>query len=335
MHERTRVTSSEATGAPEPAPDRFSRFPGVAHRVDGLVRRPGSPSRRVGGGAAMHESCHSVWMLRRSVAGGLAFAAASVGSLAVEGPVSAASTITVTTTVDELDDDGNCSLREAVLSANLDAPVDACDAGSGADTIVVPSGTYVLSIQGAGEAQGRSGDLDIDSDVTIESAGAVVDAAGIDRALDVHAGATVMITGLTVRGGYVLSDLGGGIYNAGSLELVDSIVTANVGDLGDVGPSSGAGIGNDGELTLLRTRVGDNALGQIFPAGSGGGVLNRGTLTVRESTITGNRAWDGGGGIGNLGTASLVDSTVSGNGTGCVECAAEGGGIYTSGILTV
>ena len=56
-----------------------------------------------------------------------------------------AATINVTTTADELNSDGDCSLREAVRAANTDATVDACPAGSGTDTIIVPAGDYVLT----------------------------------------------------------------------------------------------------------------------------------------------------------------------------------------------
>ena len=41
--------------------------------------------------------------------------------------------IAVTTTDDELNADGDCSLREAVVAANTDAAVDACPAGSGSE----------------------------------------------------------------------------------------------------------------------------------------------------------------------------------------------------------
>src|SRR3970282_626777 len=41
----------------------------------------------------------------------------------------------VNPTADELNADGDCSLREAITAANTDAPVDACPSGSGADTI--------------------------------------------------------------------------------------------------------------------------------------------------------------------------------------------------------
>src|SRR5690349_24750354 len=110
---------------------------------------------------------HSARPLRRSLAAGVALALATI-PLTSSAPVFAGTTITVTTTSDELDVDGNCSLREAVLSANLDEAVDACQAGAGADTIALPPGFYVLAIGGRGESDGLTGDLDITGDVTID-----------------------------------------------------------------------------------------------------------------------------------------------------------------------
>src|SRR5687767_3174871 len=76
----------------------------------------------------------------------------------------AVTTISVTTTNDELNADGDCSLREAIQAANADAGVDDCAAGSGADTIALPAGAYTLAIAGAGEDANATGDLDIVSD---------------------------------------------------------------------------------------------------------------------------------------------------------------------------
>ena len=49
--------------------------------------------------------------------------------------------IAVTTTTDELNADGDCSLREAVRTANTNVAVDACSVGQNdqTDTITVPA----------------------------------------------------------------------------------------------------------------------------------------------------------------------------------------------------
>ncbi|MGI8499741.1 MAG: DUF4114 domain-containing protein [Hassallia sp.] len=82
-------------------------------------------------------------------------------------------------------------------------------------------------------------------------------------------------------------------------------------------------------------------------ANEGGGIYNDGTLTVTNSTITGNSAsgtgiaytdTDGlGGGIYNEGTLAVINSTITANSadyTG-VGAGGYGGGIYNEGSLTV
>ncbi|MGA2848437.1 MAG: Ig-like domain-containing protein [Terracidiphilus sp.] len=67
---------------------------------------------------------------------------------------------------------------------------------------------------------------------------------------------------------------------------------------------------------------------------SGGGVsnFNGGTLTINNSTISGNSANGGfGGGMVNTGTLALKNSTISGNSA----ATGQGGGIFNSGTLTV
>jgi hypothetical protein len=61
----------------------------------------------------------------------------------------------------------------------------------------------------------------------------------------------------------------------------------------------------------------------------GGGILNKGMLTVADSAISGNSAYQGGG-IANYGVLTLVDSDVSDN-----SAASSGGGILNKGTLAV
>jgi hypothetical protein len=61
----------------------------------------------------------------------------------------------------------------------------------------------------------------------------------------------------------------------------------------------------------------------------GPGILNTGTLTLSNSTVSGNLSWNAGGGIDNGGTLTLNKSIVSGN------LAYFGGGIHNSGALTL
>jgi hypothetical protein len=98
---------------------------------------------------------------------------------------------------------------------------------------------------------------------------------------------------------------------------------------GNASGNSGGGISNSGTLTLKNSTISGNT------AGFGGGIANFGTLTLNNSTVSGNTAggrnFSSGGGIENsFGTLTLNNSTVSGN------TATNGGGISNfGGTLTL
>src|SRR5688572_5263201 len=79
-----------------------------------------------------------------------------LGSALTVTPVYAAG-ITVNTTADEDNTGANCSLREAVTAANTDMAYGGCTAGSGADIITLPAGTYTLTIAGGNEDLNATG----------------------------------------------------------------------------------------------------------------------------------------------------------------------------------
>ena len=148
------------------------------------------------------------------------YALSLAASLASALPLPAvAATIVVSTRADDVTVNGNCTLREAVIAANSDAPVDACPAGSGADTVVLRAGAYQLTRLGNGEDASQSGDLDVRSRLTIRGAGASVtnieagpsdDRLLRDRVLHVSGVGSLTLSGVTIRGGYCAA--GGGIW---------------------------------------------------------------------------------------------------------------------------
>ena len=147
-----------------------------------------------------------------------------------------ADAITITTTSDSVSGDGLCSLREAIIAANTDLGVDACPAGAGADTISLPAGLYTLTLPGRGEYLSATGDLDISADLTLVGAGAAtttIDGAGLDRVLEIQAGAAAQISGVTIAYGDGDVEDGGGVYvNGGQLTLTSSVVRDNHGQNG-------------------------------------------------------------------------------------------------------
>ena len=235
--------------------------------------------------------------------------------------------ILVNTTTDELNADGDCSLREAIRASNLDQAVDACTAGNGADTIVLQNGvTYTLTRVGADDTA-INGDLDITSAVTIVGSNAIIDANGattLDRVIQVFGGQLVKISNVTLRNGRTTS-FGGGIRNAGNLTLITVTLSSNQSTT-----NAGGGIANEANsLTLIGTTISNNT---AFTLG-GGIALLAGTLVAINLSLNNNTATnDRGGGmwVGTTATATLIHSTVSSNDAGT-----NGGGIYNENNLTL
>ena len=250
-----------------------------------------------------------MWVLRLAL-----LPAIAVLILLWDGSPALAVTITVTTTDDELNADGDCSLREAIQAANTDAAVDDCAAGDGDDIIDLPAGTYNLAIAGAGEDANATGDLDIATNVTINGASAsttIIDGADLDRVFHIVSG-TVGISGVTVQNGNEGATGGGGIYNyVGTLTLTDSAVSSNTA-------TWGGGIYNQfGTLAVTDSTFSGNPAG-----GHGGGIFNNAVATVTDSTFSGNSAGGVGGGIYSNYNTTITNSTLTGNTAGA------GGGIY-------
>jgi uncharacterized repeat protein (TIGR01451 family) len=110
-------------------------------------------------------------------------------------------------------------------------------------------------------------------------------------------------------------------------------------------------------LTIANGNTADGAAGSSNPGVNGGGIINTGTLSIANSSITGNLTGSGGsngsgtggpggdgGGIYNSGTLTITNSTVSGNraghggngaGSGTGGKGGSGGGIANTGTLTV
>jgi CSLREA domain-containing protein len=228
-----------------------------------------------------------------------------------------AATFVVTKTADTNDGacDADCSLREAIIAAN---------ASPGPDVITLPAGTYTLTIAGAGEDGGATGDLDILGDLTINGAGAsttVVDGGGIDRVFHIVSAFTVVFNNLTIQGGIANLDNGGGLLNEGTATLNNCVIGGNSAPSGD-----GGGIYNDNVMTISGCTIAENSAS----SGDGGGVYDNGiSITITNTWIAANATPNGDGagfyfnGIG----ATISQSTVSGNSAS----GGDGGGIYVNG----
>lgn len=242
----------------------------------------------------------------------------------------------------------DCSLRGAILKANLNP---------GPDTIQIGIGNFLLDL----------GLLVIESSLTITGAGVgatVLNAQELSQVFFISGdnSPTVTISDLTIRngrgfesqsgGGVRVQDgahvtilrceitnngslaPGGGLANGGTLIVIESTVRNNqvpyhgIYDTGGT-QHSGGGIANfeGATLRVIRSTILDNS------ATRGGGIRNfGGHIEVINSTITGNYAYARGGGIMNFGTAWITYSTITDNETdGFFEHAevySGGGGIY-------
>ena len=284
----------------------------------------------------------------------------SSGSLRATPPMAAP--LLVSITVDRTDDNpsasactaaaNDCSLRGAVAFANANP----------ATTIMVPAGTYLLSIAG-GFGEGFSGNNSIgDLDITMTNTAIVGAGAATtiiqqtqpnDRVIEVNpfldAGFVTSISGVTVTGGKeTTAACGGGIVAgsiANSLTVTNSVVSGNSAT--GAGTFGGAGICfTGGSLTLDGTTFSGNST-----SASGGGVVysagdllgrtpSPGVLTVTNSTVSSNSAAGGGGGALDLfdfnlgtGTYNITSSSFQSN----TATVGNGGAILveTGGPLTV
>ncbi len=229
----------------------------------------------------------------------------------------------VTTSNDAIALDGECSLREAVLSMNSGVAGD-CGPVATTSTIRLDAGFFGLGDAGDVDEplpDANVGDLDILAPMKIIGAGAdatVLASAGGDRHFEVFASG-VLIEGVRLFGGEQTA--GGAIFNHGGLTLRSSQLTGNTARAG------GGGIFSDGTLLIERSTIGPE---NVAEAGDGGGILNAGSLTIDTSTIAENRILRGdgpqgsGGGVASSApSAQIRSSTIARNRT-----ADQGGGLF-------
>lgn len=219
-----------------------------------------------------------------------------------------------------------CSLREAIIAANLSLGTDMITF----DPALLPN-TFHLTLSSGSSPSGQDwGDLDILDPVTIDGqvggqASVIITADGLfpqDRVIDIASGASgTVLRGLDISDGYptvqdperqtaTLDDLdGGGIRAEG-----DQLALEDVRLSGNAAQGVGGGIAwyGGGTLSLTDVTVGDNA------ARAGGGVFarsdNGATLSIQRSTLIDNAL---------LGQQEMRGSSRDGN----------GGGLYADGVV--
>jgi len=180
---------------------------------------------------------------------------------------------------------GDCSLRGAIIRANQTFEH---------DEIRLSPGTYTLTIAGTDEELAATGDLDVFCDLTIRGSSegeSIINANGIDRVLDIWDLAKVTLVQVTLEGGSVPGEDGGGIRL----------------------------VGGTPHVALERCTIRNNS------ADEGGGIYAWGGASFKFSTISNNMAQSRGGGIFSLQPLFLLDSRVF------LNEADSGGGLFHSG----
>ena len=281
----------------------------------------------------------------------------AASALATAPDAATANAIQVTTTSDDVVTNGNCTLREAIVAANLDVAVDACPAGSGADTILLTGGTYAMAVAGTGEDAAATGDFDVTADLTIDGAGLVatfISAANLDRVFEVLNGSQLTLVQVTIEDGKGTVGGPGGairIEREGALTLS----TARVRNTA-VNTSHAVYALTGAAVKVLSSRIENNQSGGLYlqigstgmvrdssltgntaDGGAGASVDVGSTLTLVNSTVSGNLAMISGGGLLASGDVGLYNVTLADNVTGVNSITGTGGGIFVgaSGVVHV
>lgn len=238
---------------------------------------------------------------------------------------------------DGLTNDGECTLREAIHSTNIDQPIGGCVATSivpPVDTIsfrFLLNQTITLDHQDGTEHADRTGDLDILGDVRLtmtdcSRSPVITTAIGFnDRHFEIDNGADVEFGCLQITGGNA-SDDGGALYvNAGGsadlrgTRFVGNRTTAQGGAIFvESGASLIARTHGSGTLDQWAVRIADNS------ATSGGGIYSESAITLTSPAIYGNVATISGGGIYADNTTVTIDNPYLVDNT-----AVQGGAIYS------
>lgn len=219
---------------------------------------------------------------------------------------------------------GTCTLRQAIVSANVDSAQGACAAGSGADTITFASGlaNSTIALQ--------YGQLLINSSVTISGSRQTIVAGGNSRVMEIsnaNTVASVTVSNLTLTGGNY-SGAGAGLainYGAAGAPLSR--------------PQSGAlaPTASGPNVTLNQVTIGNNTSN----VRAGGLFISNATVAIDQSSITGNTLnasgnyGAGGVYITNGSAVTITDSTISGNRASGSHAFLSGGIYVYQSSLTV
>ncbi len=211
----------------------------------------------------------------------------------------------------------DCALRGAIIAANNHP---------GDDIVRLHTGTYTLSIGGVYEDLCQTGDLDVRDNLLILGDGpdmTVIDAAGVDRVLDVRTGDHLTVRGVTITGGDLPSPSGGAgiMVEDGSLRLESCVVAGNGSSTtGYGGAVYDLAFNFDEGVQIVDTWITANS------AANCSAIYTVSNFRLERSTVSGNHSTSNGPAIQMRGQQSLLyESTISDN----TSDTAAGGGVWT------
>jgi fibronectin-binding autotransporter adhesin len=179
------------------------------------------------------------------------------------------------------------------------------------------------------------GQIVITNDLTITGLGVdntIIDGSANSRIFRVQADVETLIEGVTLTNGTDTN--GAGIFNEGALTITNSLISENVAT-GTGAAEGGGGIFNSGMLSLVSTNMMSNTA--EMGSGSGGGIFNAmgAMLEVTGGTFAGNNAARAGGGIETTPDATVTLTLVDfvSNRTGPTP--GNGGAVHMTGNGTV
>ena len=156
------------------------------------------------------------------------------------------------------DSSGHISLRSAIQAA---------DARGGSNSIIVPSGTFTLTIAGAGEDASATGDLDITGNLTIKgksSVSTIIDGNNLDRVFQILGG-KVSISKVTIEHGRAVGD-GGGILNSGGKVTLSSVAILNNVATGNRRRTARRALGPPARPGRMAVGVGSSMRPDLYPS---------------------------------------------------------------------
>ncbi len=242
-----------------------------------------------------------------------------IGSAAFPNSVLADSVMTVTTSVDEQNTNGSCSLREAIINANTNSTSGSadCAAGSGNDTIqfdgALGAATIILASTLPSITDVNNLTINGGGDITIS---------GNDQYRILLVNSSITLDHLTLSNGRCGSCSGGGIYSSGGTVIITNSTLSD-------NDNSGIYI-YQGLLHITNSTFSNNT--SVY-----GGAISvfsftdsEGTAVITNSTFLGNTSEPGGGGssVYAYGNVTITNTVFMDN-------VSDRGAIYNNGMMTI